>query len=94
MLAMFALGVASLIWMALLTALTVHEKTRPTGARTVPFTGITLLALGTTLLLWGAATSPQRDVVRAAFGNVVTARSQVTPQAPEPVEGPSHGVLQ
>jgi predicted metal-binding membrane protein len=58
MLVMFALGVANLIWMALLTALMVHEKTRPTGARTVPLTGVTLLALGTTLFLWGAATSP------------------------------------
>jgi predicted metal-binding membrane protein len=54
MLVMFALGVASLIWMALLTALMVHEKTRPSGARTVPVTGVTLLALGSTLFLWGA----------------------------------------
>jgi hypothetical protein len=58
MLVMFALGVASLIWMALLTALMVHEKTRPAGARTVPLTGVTLLALGSTLFLWGAALSP------------------------------------
>ena len=58
MLVMFALGVASLIWMALLTALMVHEKTRPTGARTVPVTGVTLLAVGSTLFLWGAALSP------------------------------------
>ena len=58
MLVMFALGVASLIWMALLTALMVHEKTRPAGARTVPLTGVTLLALGTTLFLWGAAATP------------------------------------
>ena len=58
MLVMFALGVASLIWMALLTALMVHEKTRPAGARTVPVTGVTLLAVGSTLFLWGAALSP------------------------------------
>jgi len=58
MLVMFAVGVASLIWMALLTALMVHEKTRPTGARTVPVTGATLLALGSTLFLWQAALSP------------------------------------
>jgi predicted metal-binding membrane protein len=57
MLVMFALGVASLIWMALLTALMVHEKTRPTGARAVPVTGATLLALGSTLFLYGAWTS-------------------------------------
>jgi predicted metal-binding membrane protein len=55
MLVMFALGVASLIWMALLTALMVHEKTRPAGAKAVPVSGITLLALGSTLFLWGAA---------------------------------------
>jgi predicted metal-binding membrane protein len=58
MLVLFALGVASLIWMALLTALMVHEKTHPAGARTVPLTGVTLLALGTTLFLWGAAAAP------------------------------------
>jgi predicted metal-binding membrane protein len=57
MLVMFAVGVASLIWMALLTALMVHEKTRPTGARTVQLTGVTLLALGSTLFLWEAALS-------------------------------------
>jgi predicted metal-binding membrane protein len=54
MLVMFAAGAVSLIWMALLTALMVHEKTRPSGARTVPLTGTVLLALGSTLLLWGA----------------------------------------
>jgi predicted metal-binding membrane protein len=58
MLVMFAVGVASLIWMALLTALMVQEKTRPTGARTVPLTGVTLLALGSTLFLWAASVSP------------------------------------
>jgi predicted metal-binding membrane protein len=58
MLVMFALGVANLIWMALLTALMVHEKTRPTGADMAPVTGVTLLAFGTTLFLWGAALSP------------------------------------
>jgi hypothetical protein len=36
----------------------VHEKTRPTGARTVPLTGVTLLALGSTLFLWGASVPP------------------------------------
>ena len=55
MLVAFSVGVASLIWIALLTALMVHEKSRPSGARTVPLTGATLLALGTTLLLWQAA---------------------------------------
>jgi predicted metal-binding membrane protein len=58
MLVMFALGVASLIWMALLTALMVHEKTRPAGARTVPLTGVTMLALGSTLFLWLASAPP------------------------------------
>jgi predicted metal-binding membrane protein len=54
MLVMFAAGAANLIWMAALTALMVHEKTRPTGARTVPLTGVVLLAVGSTLLLWAA----------------------------------------
>ena len=54
MLVMFAAGAASLIWMAALTALMVHEKTRPAGARTVPLTGVVLLAAGSTLLLWAA----------------------------------------
>jgi predicted metal-binding membrane protein len=54
MLVMFAAGTVSLIWMAALTALMVHEKTRPSGAQTVPLTGVLLLAAGSTLMLWGA----------------------------------------
>jgi predicted metal-binding membrane protein len=54
MLVMFAAGAANLIWMAALTALMVHEKTRPSGERTVPLTGVVLLATGSTLLLWAA----------------------------------------
>jgi predicted metal-binding membrane protein len=54
MLVMFAVGTASLIWMAALTALMVHEKTRPAGGRTVPLTGAVLLAAGSTLMLWSA----------------------------------------
>jgi predicted metal-binding membrane protein len=54
MLVMFAAGSVSLIWMAALTALMVHEKTRPAGAQTVPLTGVVLLAAGSTLMLWGA----------------------------------------
>jgi predicted metal-binding membrane protein len=54
MLVMFAAGAASLIWMAALTVLMVHEKSQPSGARTVPLTGVVLLAIGSTLLLWAA----------------------------------------
>jgi predicted metal-binding membrane protein len=54
MLVMFAAGAASLVWMAALTAVMVHEKTRPSGARTVPLTGVVLLAAGSTLLVWAA----------------------------------------
>jgi predicted metal-binding membrane protein len=54
MLVMFAVGVASLVWMALLTAVMVHEKTRPLGARAVPVTGLALLAAGSTALLYSA----------------------------------------
>jgi predicted metal-binding membrane protein len=55
MLVMFAAGVASLLWMALLTAIMVHEKTRPLGARAVPVTGLALLAAGSTALLSAGA---------------------------------------
>jgi predicted metal-binding membrane protein len=54
MLVMFAAGVASLLWMALLTALMVHEKTRPAGARAVPVTGVALLASSSIVLLYSA----------------------------------------
>ena len=55
MLVMFTAGVASLVWMALLTAVMVHEKTRPLGARAVPVTGLALLAAGSTSLLYWAS---------------------------------------
>jgi len=51
---MFAAGVANLLWMALLTALMVHEKTRPAGRRAVPVTGVALLAVASTVLAYGA----------------------------------------
>jgi predicted metal-binding membrane protein len=54
MLVMFAAGVASLIWMALLTALMVHEKTRPSGHRAVPVTGVALLGASSVVLLYSA----------------------------------------
>jgi predicted metal-binding membrane protein len=54
MLVMFAAGVASLVWMAVLTAVMVHEKTRPLGARAVPVTGLALLAAGSTTLMYSA----------------------------------------
>ena len=54
MLVMFAAGVASLVWMALLTTLMVHEKTRPAGRRAVPVTGVALLGLSSVVLLYSA----------------------------------------
>jgi predicted metal-binding membrane protein len=54
MLVMFAAGVASLVWMALLTALMVHEKIRPAGRRAVPVTGVALLGLASIVLLYSA----------------------------------------
>jgi len=57
MLVMFAAGVASLIWMALLTAVMIHEKTRPAGARAVPVTGVALLAAASVVLAYSAYTS-------------------------------------
>jgi predicted metal-binding membrane protein len=50
----FAAGAAIRIWMAALSMLMVHEKCQPSGARTVPLTGVVLLAAGSTLLLWAA----------------------------------------
>jgi predicted metal-binding membrane protein len=55
MLVMFAAGVASLIWMALLTGVMIHEKTRPAGARAVPVTGVALLAGASVVLAYSAA---------------------------------------
>jgi predicted metal-binding membrane protein len=54
MLLMFAVGAGNLVWMAALTALMVHEKTQPSGGRTVPVTGAVLLGMGSTLLLYAA----------------------------------------
>ena len=54
MLVMFAVGVANLVWMAVLTALMVHEKTNPLGARTVPVTGVALLGAASVVLLYSA----------------------------------------
>ena len=54
MLVMFSVGVASLGWMAVLTALMVYEKTQPAGARSVPVTGVSLLAAAALVLAVGA----------------------------------------
>ena len=57
MLVMFAAGVASLLWMAALTALMIHEKTRPAEARAVPVTGVALLAAASVVLAYRAASA-------------------------------------
>jgi predicted metal-binding membrane protein len=44
MLVMFVAGVASLLWMAALTALMVYEKTGPGGQRVVPVAGLFFIA--------------------------------------------------
>jgi predicted metal-binding membrane protein len=46
MLLMFAAGVASLWWMAVLTALMVYEKTGAGGQRAVPVAGVLLATWG------------------------------------------------
>jgi predicted metal-binding membrane protein len=46
--------VASLVWMALLTAVMVFGKTRPAGARSVPVTGVALLGAASIVLLYSA----------------------------------------
>jgi predicted metal-binding membrane protein len=50
MLVMFAAGVASLLWMAALTALMVYEKTGPGGQRVVPVAGLVLIAYAALVL--------------------------------------------
>ena len=54
MLVMFAVGVASLVWMAALTAVMIHEKTRPRGREGVPVTGTALLAAAAIVLPYSA----------------------------------------
>ena len=54
MLVMFSVGIASLPWMAVLTGLMVYEKTQPAGARSVPLTGVTLLAAAAVTPLYAA----------------------------------------
>ncbi len=54
MLVMFSVGVASLVWMGVLTAVMVHEKTRPLGQRMVPVTGLALLGLASCLVAYAA----------------------------------------
>jgi predicted metal-binding membrane protein len=51
MLLMFAAGVANLWWMAALTAVMVYEKTGSQGDRTVPVSGVALLAWGALVLV-------------------------------------------
>ncbi|HUP68446.1 MAG TPA: DUF2182 domain-containing protein [Acidimicrobiales bacterium] len=54
MLVMIAVGAANLVWMAVITALMVHEKTRPLGARGVPVTGMALLGVASVTLIYSA----------------------------------------
>ncbi len=56
MLIMFAVGIANLLWMALLTAVMVHEKIRPRGRDGVPVTGVALRAAAAILLPYSAYT--------------------------------------
>ena len=44
MLVMFVAGVASLLWIAALTALMVYEQTGPGGQRVVPVAGLVPIA--------------------------------------------------
>lgn len=57
MLVMFAVGAANLMLMAVLAALMVHEKTRPSGAHGVPITGIALLGVASVTLIYSAFTA-------------------------------------
>jgi predicted metal-binding membrane protein len=57
MLVMFAAGVASLVWMALLTGVMVLEKTHPAGRRLAPVVGAALIAFASTVLAYGVYAS-------------------------------------
>ena len=57
MLVMFATGVASLVWMALLTAVMVLEKTHPIGRRLAPVIGTALIGFSSLVLAYGAYAS-------------------------------------
>ena len=54
MLVMFSVGVASLLAMAILTALMVYEKTQPQGRRVVPAAGATLVATAMMIAVYSA----------------------------------------
>jgi predicted metal-binding membrane protein len=54
MLVMFAAGVASLVWMALLTAVMVLEKTHRVGRQLAPVVGVALISFSSIVLAYGA----------------------------------------
>jgi predicted metal-binding membrane protein len=54
MLVMFVAGVASLLWMAALTALMVYEKTGHGGQRVVPVAGLGLIVIAALVLAYPA----------------------------------------
>ena len=54
MLVMFSVGVASLVAMAVLTAVMVHEKTQPRGRQVVPVAGMTLFATALVITVYSA----------------------------------------
>ena len=54
MLVMFAAGVASLMWMAVLALVMVYEKTQPAGRRAVPATGVMLLTTAVLVAVGGS----------------------------------------
>lgn len=57
MLVMFAAGVASLVWMAVLTTVMVLEKTHPVGRRLAPVVGVALIGFASIVLAYGAYAS-------------------------------------
>jgi predicted metal-binding membrane protein len=57
MLVMFAAGVASLVWMAILTAVMVLEKTHSVGRQLAPVVGVALIGFSSIVLAYGAYAS-------------------------------------
>lgn len=73
MLVMFAAGVASLVWMALLTTVMVLEKTHPVGRQLAPVVGAALIGFASVVLALGASAGSGRADAAAALDQRVPA---------------------
>jgi predicted metal-binding membrane protein len=86
MLAMFAVGVGSLIWMVALTGIMLFEKTSRHGRRLVPIVGVVFV-------VWGALVLLRTQVVAAHAGEVHLPETDVDPLVAATFIGASLGLL-